>query len=74
MLTYKKLFKLLIDRRIRKGELQKTAGITASIMARLAKDETVKSNTINRICAALDCQPGDIMEYVPDVEEERIDN
>ena len=64
MVTYKKLFKLLIDRGIRKGELQEKAGVTASIMARLAKDETVKSDTLGRICAALGVQPGDIMEYI----------
>lgn len=64
-ITYKKLFHLLIDRNIKKGELQEMAGITASIMARLAKDETVKSDTLGKICEALNCQPGDIMEYVP---------
>ena len=64
-ITYRKLFHLLIDRNIKKGELQEKAGITASIMARLAKDETVKSDTIGKICDALQCQPGDIMENVP---------
>lgn len=65
-IRYKKLFHLLLDRNIKKGELQKMAGITASIMARLAKDETVKSDTIGKICDALNCQPGDIMENVPE--------
>ncbi len=64
-ITYRKLFHLLLDRNIKKGELQEKAGVTASIMARLAKDETVKSDTIGKICEALDCQPGDIMEYIP---------
>ena len=64
-ITYRKLFHLLIDRNIKKGELQEKAGITASIMARLAKDETVRSNTLGKICDALQCQPGDIMENVP---------
>ena len=63
--TYRKLFHLLIDRNIKKGQLQEKAGITASIMARLAKNETVKSDTIGKICDALQCQPGDIMENVP---------
>lgn len=70
--SYKKLFHLLLDRGIKKGELQEKAGITASIMARLAKDQTVKSDTIGKICRALDCQPGDIMEYVPDPEEKNL--
>ena len=64
-ITQRKLFHLLIDRNIRKGELQEMAGIAASIMARLAKDETVKSDTLGKICEALNCQPGDIMKYVP---------
>ena len=64
-ITSRKLFHLLIDRNIKKGELQEKAGITASIMARLAKDETVKTDTLGKICDALNCQPGDIMENVP---------
>ncbi len=65
-ITFRRLFHLLIDKNIKKGELQEKAGVTASIMARLAKDETVKSDTIGKICNALQCQPGDIMEYIPD--------
>ena len=64
-ITYRKLFHLLIDRNIKKGELQERAGITASIMARLAKDETVRTDTLGKIYDALNCQPGDIMENVP---------
>lgn len=63
-ITYNKLFHLLIDLGMKKGELQKRANITASIMARLAKNETVRTDTIAKICDALECQPGDIMEYI----------
>lgn len=73
-ITYRKLFHLLIDRNMKKGELQERAGITASIMARLAKDETVKSDTIGKVCDALNCQPGDIMENIPEAEKEAITN
>lgn len=69
-ITYRKLFHLLIDRNIKKGELQEKAGVTASIMARLAKDETVRSDTIGKVCDALNCQPGDIMENIPEAEKE----
>ncbi len=65
-ITYTKLFHLLLDRGIKKGELQEQAYITASIMARLAKNETVRTDTIGKICKALNCQPGDIMDYEPD--------
>ena len=67
-ITYDKLFDLLSELHMKRGELQKEANITASIMARLAKNETVKTETINKICNALHCQPGDIMEYL-EVEE-----
>lgn len=63
-ITYDKLFDLLAELNMKRGELQKEANITASIMARLAKNETVKTETINKICQALQCQPGDIMEYL----------
>ena len=66
--SYNKLFHLLIDMGMKKGELQKEANITASIMARLARNETVRTDTIGKICKALNCQPGDIMEYV-EIEE-----
>ncbi len=71
-ISYRKLFHLLIDKNMKKGELQKKAGITASIMARLAKDETVKSDTLGKICDALDCQPGDIMENIPNTNSQEI--
>lgn len=63
-ISYNKLFHMLIDRNMKKGELQSLADITAPIMSRLAKGETIRSDTIEKICQALDCQPGDIMEYI----------
>lgn len=63
-IIYNKLFHLLIDSKMKKKDLQEKAGITASIMARLAKNETVRTDTIEKICQALQCQPGDIMEYI----------
>ena len=65
-ISYNKLFHILIERKIKKKELQEKAGITASIMARLAKNQSVRTETIEKICEALDCQPGDIMEHIPD--------
>lgn len=63
-IVYDKLFDLLEELKIKKGDFVKEANITAPIMARLAKNETVKTETINKICNALQCQPSDIMEYV----------
>lgn len=67
-IKYTKLFHLLIDRDIKKGELQEKADITSSIMSRLGRNMTVRTDTIEKICKALDCQPGDIMEYVAEPE------
>lgn len=67
-IIYNKLFHTLIELGIKKGDLQKEANITASIMARLGRNETVRTDTIGKICKALNCQPGDIMEYV-EIEE-----
>lgn len=68
-LSYKKLFHILLDKNMTKKDLQKKANITAPIMSRLTKSETIRSDTIEKICKALECQPGDIMEYVKDEEQ-----
>lgn len=63
-IVYNKLFHTLIDLNMKKKDLQEIAGITGSIMARLARNETVRTDTIEKICKALQCQPNDIMEYI----------
>ena len=68
-IVYDRLFDILSEYNMKKGDLQKEANITASIMSRLVKNETVRTDTINKICKALQCQPGDIMDYL---EVERI--
>ena len=61
-ITYKKLWKLLIDRNMNKGDLQKAAGLSASSVAKLSKGENVQTDLIVRICSALNCDTSDIME------------
>lgn len=63
--TYKKLFELMEKKKIKKYDLRKL-GISPTIVDRLVKNNDVNVSTINRICEILQCQPGDIMEYVPD--------
>lgn len=70
-IKYYKLFDLLNRKGFKKGDLMKAAGISSPTMAKLAKNETVQTDIISRICKALDCQPGDIMEYMPDPEQEQ---
>lgn len=64
--SYNKLWKLLIDRKIKKKELQHLAGISASLITKLGRDEPVTTTVLMRICSALRCDIGDIMEVIPD--------
>ena len=62
--SYKKLFKLLIDRNMKKKDLQQAAGISPASVAKLAKDEYVSLEVLVKICSALNVAFGDIMECV----------
>ena len=64
--SYKKLFKLMIDRKIKKGELAKMASLSSNSISKLAKDENVSLDVLIRVCTALNVDFGDIMELVPD--------
>ena len=61
-ISYKKLWKLLIDKNLKKKDLQKMAGISSSSIAKLGRNENVNTEIINKICHALDCDTSDIME------------
>ena len=67
--SYNKLWKLLIDKNMKKKELGHIAGISNSLIAKLGKNENVTVDVLVRICTALDCQIGDIMELVQQEEE-----
>lgn len=64
--SYNKLWKLLIDKNMKKKELGEAAGISNSLIAKLGKNENVTVDVLVRICTALDCRIDDIMELVPD--------
>ena len=66
--SFKKLFKLLIDRDMKKNELAAAANLSANTIAKLAKNENVSLDVLIRICTALNVDFGDIMELVPDSE------
>ena len=61
-MSYKKLWKLLIDKDMKKTDLRKAAGISSSSLAKLCKDENVTTDVLLRICKALDCELDDIVE------------
>ena len=64
--SYKKLWKLLIDRDMKKKDLQKLAGISSASITKLGKNENVNTDILQKICSALECDISDIMEMVPD--------
>lgn len=76
--SYKKLWKLLIDKDMLKKDLRTMTGVSTTTMSRLSKDENVSTEILSKICAALNCDVGDIMEFVPDrkdkQEVQKVDN
>jgi putative transcriptional regulator len=65
-ISYKKLWKLLIDRDMKKKDLREAAGISTASMAKLGKNENVNTEILIKICKALNCDISDIMEIVYD--------
>ena len=64
-ISYNKLWKLLVDKKISKADLRKAAGIAPNTMTRLRRDEEVTLTVLNRICSTLEVDIGDIMEFLP---------
>ena len=62
--SYKRLWKLLIDRDMKKRDLREAAGLGASLMQKLNQDKSVTTTTLVKICTALDCRIEDIVEIV----------
>ena len=60
--SYKKLWKLLNDKNMKKKDLQAAADLTQHAMRKLSKDEAVTTDTIAKICRCLECKVDDIME------------
>ena len=68
--SYKKLFKLLIDRKMKKKDLAEAAGISIATITKMGKDgAVVSSDILVRICTALNCTMDDIMEIIPEKEK-----
>lgn len=64
-MKYYKLFDLLARKGLKKTDLLKSKIISSPTLAKLSKGETVTTEILSNICEALECQPGDIMEYIP---------
>ena len=65
-ISYKKLWKLLIDKDMTAVELRRITGIAPNTMTKLRRDEEVTLTVLNKICCALDADIGDIMEFIPE--------
>ena len=65
-MSYSRLWKLLIDKNMKKSDLRKIAGVSSSSLAKLGKGENVTTDVILKICVALDCRVEDIMEIIND--------
>ena len=68
-ISYKKLFHLLIERDMTTSQLQKQAGFSANITARLKRNGAVSLDTIESFCRILGCGVDEILEFVPDEED-----
>ena len=62
--NYNKLWKILIDRKMKKTDLLELAGVSTTTLAKLSKDEYVSMEILYRICKSLNCNIGDITEFI----------
>lgn len=67
--SYKKLWKLLIDRDMKKKDLRGLAGISSSSIAKMGRNEYLNTEVLDKICSALHCDIGDIMEITSGVDD-----
>lgn len=68
-ISYKKLWKLLIDRDLKKKDLPTLAGISSASVTKLGKNENVNTEILEKICIALNCDVSDIMEMTDQPKE-----
>lgn len=68
-ISYNRLWKLLIDKGIKKTELKTLAGVSTNVIAKLGKNDPVSMETLAKICTALDCDISDIVEMTKESEQ-----
>jgi len=69
-ISYSKLWKLLIDKKMNKQDLRRATGISTASIAKLGKGENITTDVLLKICKALDCDITDIMELEADKQDE----
>ena len=70
--SYKKLWKILIDKDMKKKDLQARAGISWASVTKMSKGETVSMDVLIKVCKTLECNIGDIMDFIP-AEESKVE-
>ena len=68
--SYNKLWKLLVDKKMSKADLRRAAEISPNTMTKLRRDEEVSMTVLKRICEYLECNIGDICDFIPDSKSE----
>lgn len=69
MISYKPLLKLLIDKNMKKQDLVNAGILSWATMAKIDKNQNISLDVVDKICTFLNCQPGDIIEQIPDIEK-----
>ncbi len=72
--SYNKLWKMMIDRKLMKKDLTVMAGISTNAMAKMGKEENVSTEVLGKICSALNCRIEDIVEFLPDEDQNGVVN
>ena len=68
MISYKPLFRLLLEKDMKKTQLKKEIGISSAVLAKMGKNEHVSMATIENICAYFHCRIEDVLEFIDDIE------
>ena len=72
---YNKLWKLLIDKNMKKKDLQRLSGVSSATITKLGRNENVNTEILQKICTALECDICDILEFVPDnIEKSKVND
>lgn len=67
MVSYKKLWKLLIDKEMNKTDLRNATGVSSATIAKMTNSEEVTMSVLTKICEVLNCNIGDVVDFVPEV-------
>ena len=67
--SYDKLWKILIDKKMNRTELKDSSGISFNVLAKMGKNEFESMESLMKICVTLNCNVGDIMDFLPESEE-----